>query len=427
MRLLYVKFGKSKSKQYGKAQNLAKEFPYFSCDNKTTECYVENVIDYCKIQNSATELIHMVRSWKNAVVLFFEKPYQREIDFSDFIKKLKVEAGEYAALIRYRAQMDVAVDNSIAYEDLPLPIVYYPSSYGVFFAFSERIGDKLYFCECQRESIKRAIELRKRQPLLNYSGSKTNPLSSSFFPETVSELSKISISDPLAPFGFKENLCFRCNNKIPSLKYCDPMYGGVFKQKYGWDINQEMINWGIDPHHVTLMHICPEYAQAETINKIINIVKILTDQETFDTTEANVADLQKVFLAAIENVVRERYGYPKIGDKWISETILFHIVKDIYPNENIKRHYRPDWLEGLELDIYIPSIKLAFEYQGIQHFKAVEHWGGQKQLEKQQEHDQRKARICEGLGICLICVRYDEELSDLHIRKLIEAKDNYGG
>ena len=121
----------------------------------------------------------------------------------------------------------------------------------------------------------------------------------------------------------------------------------------------------------------------------------------------------------IENCVREQMGYPKIGDAWVSETMLFHIVEEIYPDVEIIRHHRPNWLEGLELDIYIPSIKLAFEYQGLQHFQAVEHWGGKAKLEIQKEHDSRKKRICKEKGVRLICVNYDEELTNEYIRKRI--------
>jgi len=32
------------------------------------------------------------------------------------------------------------------------------------------------------------------------------------------------------------------------------------------------------------------------------------------------------------------------------------------------RHYRPDFLQGLELDIFIDELKIGMEYQGIQHF-----------------------------------------------------------
>ena len=119
----------------------------------------------------------------------------------------------------------------------------------------------------------------------------------------------------------------------------------------------------------------------------------------------------KEFCNSIENRARESLGFKKIGETWISETILFNIVKGLYPTSKVIKHHRPKWLQGLELDIYLPEHELAFEYQGIQHFLAVEHWGGEAQLKKQQTHDAKKKEICTQRGITLICINYDDSLT----------------
>ena len=53
-----------------------------------------------------------------------------------------------------------------------------------------------------------------------------------------------------------------------------------------------------------------------------------------------------------ENEIRLAFDHKKIGDGWVSETILFHLVSEIYPDSDLKRHHRPRILEGLELDIF---------------------------------------------------------------------------
>ena len=63
------------------------------------------------------------------------------------------------------------------------------------------------------------------------------------------------------------------------------------------------------------------------------------------------------------------------------------------------------------LDIYVPHIRLGLEYQGIQHFQAVKHWGGKEKLKIQQEHDARKKSLCDKLGIALIYFDYTEEIT----------------
>ena len=50
--------------------------------------------------------------------------------------------------------------------------------------------------------------------------------------------------------------------------------------------------------------------------------------------------------------------------------------------------------------------KLAIEYDGIQHFKPVEYFGGVESLKKVQERDKRKNRFCEENNIKLIRIPY---------------------
>ena len=51
---------------------------------------------------------------------------------------------------------------------------------------------------------------------------------------------------------------------------------------------------------------------------------------------------------------------------WV-ETILFNLVKEIYPKSKVIHHYRGKELEGLEIDVYVKEKKIGFEYNGLQH------------------------------------------------------------
>lgn len=53
----------------------------------------------------------------------------------------------------------------------------------------------------------------------------------------------------------------------------------------------------------------------------------------------------------------------------------------------------------LRLDFYLPQYNCAIECQGIQHFKAVEYFGGDEGFSKTMERDARKKRLCEDNGI----------------------------
>ena len=402
--IIWIEFNKTRSKLYNHAVTLASCLPSYVAANEHTECSVDTILDYIKNQKRIEELIHIVAKWKSARILLYEVEYKSNLDLSNFYDKLKRNAGKYSVMLRRHSVPDVAL-GSITYEPLPKPFVYYPNPYGAFFAFSDDIEDQLYFCECERKAIENYILLRRQMPLQNYSGERTYPLSSDYFPPTVAVVSREAPGNPLMQFRFKEKLCFRCNNMVPMLTYCHPMYGGQFKQHYGWYIRQEYFRLGIDPSQLIKANVLPEECTPELYDNIIRI--------------SNSSDRIKDIDRIIENSVREQLGFRKVGEAWISETIMFEIIKAVFPGKEVLRHYRPKWLCGLELDAYVSEEKIGFEYQGIQHFIAVEHWGGKDQLIKQQEHDARKKKLCQEKGVDLIYINYNESLSnDLIIGKI---------
>jgi hypothetical protein len=56
---------------------------------------------------------------------------------------------------------------------------------------------------------------------------------------------------------------------------------------------------------------------------------------------------------------------------------------------------------GSELDIYIPSLKLAFELNGIFHYEPIY---GQEKFDQIQQNDTNKFQQCQRLGISLCIV-----------------------
>lgn len=113
-----------------------------------------------------------------------------------------------------------------------------------------------------------------------------------------------------------------------------------------------------------------------------------------------------------ENIVRQSYGVPKIGEGWVSETSLFYLVKTYFENDTeVIHHASPDFLGRQHYDIYIPEYKIAIEYQGAQHHKPIEYFGGEEAFVKNQERDKRKKEISRVNGVVLFEVlpNYDEK------------------
>lgn len=344
---------------------------------------------------------------------------------------------------------------TIATENLPFPIVLYPRHYGAFFAFKEHEQSNPFFCSCAYEAIENYIKLR----LLSSVPQNSDPtrmfiLDSFYFPKSVIEdlmRKNLTHKNILSALNFAEKLCHECNLQIPSYRYCHEMYGEAFKQNYGWYINKQAFEWGIDPLNRLqqfLPESCPDELLAilknpefekiilelQNVNeKLFEVSKVYYSNEYKDlkqvgkekwsgnwlTLKNEQETLSKQFRKyhrkiwhIIENEVRRKFGHKKIGEAWTSETILYYIVKKLFPNYIIHRHYKPDFLKGLELDIYIEEANIGIEYQGIQHYKPIKHWGGKEALGELKKRDEQKRKLCETQKVKLVYFDYSEGLSD---------------
>lgn len=89
----------------------------------------------------------------------------------------------------------------------------------------------------------------------------------------------------------------------------------------------------------------------------------------------------------------------------------------------VQENVRPEWLTGsqgrrLELDVFIPSLNIAIEVQGPQHYRYSEHLHGSVEaFELRQKHDSYKRVVCKQRGIVLHEVASESDLHEL-INKL---------
>ncbi|MBM7558197.1 YqaE/Pmp3 family membrane protein [Halanaerobacter jeridensis] len=123
-----------------------------------------------------------------------------------------------------------------------------------------------------------------------------------------------------------------------------------------------------------------------------------------------------------ENLLREEKDIPKVGEGWVSETELYYKIKDYIENFEVVHHYNSDWLGQQHLDIFIPELDLAFEYQGKQHFEPVEFFGGEEAFEEQKKRDKRKKKKCSNNDVKLICVKPDYNFEN--IKEIINEEVN---
>ena len=67
---------------------------------------------------------------------------------------------------------------------------------------------------------------------------------------------------------------------------------------------------------------------------------------------------------------------------------------------------------SLPFDFYLTEHNLCIEFDGEQHFKSIEYWGGDKSLETRQLNDKIKNNYCKENNIGLMRIRFDESISD---------------
>lgn len=96
------------------------------------------------------------------------------------------------------------------------------------------------------------------------------------------------------------------------------------------------------------------------------------------------------------------------GEKLITSWLNSHKIKFIpqYRFDDCKDKYT------LPFDFYLVDYNICIEYQGEQHYRAIDFFGGDARFEICQLHDQIKRDYCDNNNIPLLCIRYDENIEE---------------
>lgn len=104
---------------------------------------------------------------------------------------------------------------------------------------------------------------------------------------------------------------------------------------------------------------------------------------------------------------------------WKGEYEMYLLAKKLYPDAIYQYHC--DWLGRQSLDVYIPSISVGIEYQGIQHYEPVDHFGGKDAYLHRVELDNQKRQLCAANNVKLLEWRYDSPLTKKGLDKQIKT------
>lgn len=223
---------------------------------------------------------------------------------------------------------------------------------------------KKYLCECFRAAIN--IQLKEDRKWRNsIPGSERKLYERDGWP-WASRL--IEFIDKVE---YKNKICHICTNSPSNLSFTSKMYGSEIMVKYGPYIRK------------------------------LGIEKRISEMDA-------------------ENIIREKIGHHKIGEGWINETELFKILQNIFGKKHkIEREATPEWLGKLRLDFYIPSLKLAIEYHGEQHYRPISRFGGEEAFRRGKERDKLKKKLCTKNGIALVSFKFSDRLDVTSIRKKV--------
>lgn len=105
---------------------------------------------------------------------------------------------------------------------------------------------------------------------------------------------------------------------------------------------------------------------------------------------------------------------------------MFIHLKDLFPEEDIHYsclHPNLNYSSGrqIELDVFIPSMNIAFEYQGKQHYDTTISHYIYSDAENLKGRDVEKREICRKAGISLIEIPYWMQLNKQNLKQLIET------
>lgn len=168
-------------------------------------------------------------------------------------------------------------------------------------------------------------------------------------------------------------------------------------------------------------HIRPKITLDMIKNKIAERNYILLEEEKFKNTRKIgkfKCNKDHIWETYIHNVYSEKSGCTKCS-QLSSEAITIYIFEKLFNKEfNKTRSILPS---KLELDGYNKELRLAIEYNGIQHYQEFKNYFHKEgSLENQINRDQQKIKECNYLGIELIIIPYNYNTFDTIKNYIIE-------
>ena len=124
---------------------------------------------------------------------------------------------------------------------------------------------------------------------------------------------------------------------------------------------------------------------------------------------------QKSLISEIKCGIKQEFGLYTFSNKWKSQNKLYENCKSLLKEKEIKvfREFPHSGLKNQNLDVYfnINGQEFGIEYQGEQHYKPINFFGGEKSFKYRKRLDSLKRRRCKKAGVNLIEFKYNEAIN----------------
>lgn len=180
--------------------------------------------------------------------------------------------------------------------------------------------------------------------------------------------------------------------------------------------------WEVAPDHVLHGAGCPlcggtlrkTYDQyVKDVLTINSNIEVLGEYVSYKTPILHRCKIDKHEWYACPSNILNGTGCPQCNashgeksiSKWLTERSIEFVTQKTFDECRYKKL--------LPFDFYVPKYNACIEYDGEQHYTAIDFFGGKQKLEMTMKRDAIKTNYCLTHHIKLLRIRYNENINDL--------------
>jgi protein-arginine kinase activator protein McsA/very-short-patch-repair endonuclease len=176
---------------------------------------------------------------------------------------------------------------------------------------------------------------------------------------------------------------------------------------------------------------CPKCFYSSRRNNIYDLIKkfkrknpnyIYPENQKYQNTYSKIEIICPEHGSFHQRTINHLYlnqGCPRCNSSKGENYIRNYLLENSF---SVLEQYSFRELPNLRFDFYLEDYNLAIEYDGIQHFEAIEHFGGEEAFASGKERDEIKNKYCKDNNIYLLRIPYWEYDN---IEKLLQEKIEY--